>query len=51
MQDFAEILNPGESYFDQRHGLLGAVVDPDNEVLLKITQRSGDLLVGLDLGL
>jgi hypothetical protein len=33
------------------HGLLGAVVDPDDEVLFQLAQRRDDLLVALDLGL
>jgi hypothetical protein len=51
MQDFAKFLNPGERRLDQRGGLPNAVVNPDNEVLLNLAQRRGDLPVAIDLGL
>ena len=49
MKDSAELLNPGKRRLNQCSGLAGALVDPDNKVLFKITQRRGDLLVVLDL--
>jgi hypothetical protein len=49
VETFAQILNPSERRLDQRHGFFGAVVDPDNEVFLKLTQRRSDLPVALDL--
>jgi hypothetical protein len=50
MKDSAKFINLGERCFNHRHGLLSAVVDPDNEVLFKLAQRRGDLPVALNLG-
>jgi hypothetical protein len=50
MEDSAELLNPGECYFNRRSGLPSAVVDPDNEVLFNLAQRRSDLPVALNLG-
>jgi hypothetical protein len=50
MKDFAEFINPRSGHFDHRNGLLSAVVDPGDEVFLKLAERCDDLPVALNLG-